>query len=64
MNKTQDKTKQEPTREANPAEFKHPRHPYFMSNSREETLRRMRTFPERAAKFLEQWHADREKNSR
>ena len=29
------------------------RHPYFMENSREETLRRMETFPERAAKFLE-----------
>ena len=63
MNKIKYKTSQEPN-EATRTEFKHPRHPYFTSNSREETLRRMRTFPERAAKFLEQWHADRDKNSR
>jgi len=40
------------------------RHPYTMSNSTEETLRRMRFFPERAAKFLEKLNADRKKNSR
>ncbi len=40
------------------------RHPYMMSNSREVTLERMRSFPERAAKFLEKLNADREKNSR
>jgi hypothetical protein len=40
------------------------RHPYMMSNSAEETIRRMRSFPERAAKFLEKFNADREKNSR
>lgn len=58
------KEQQAPTGETISKQFKHPRHPYFMSNSREETLRRMRGFPERAAKFLEQWRADREKNSR
>ena len=40
------------------------RHPYMQSNSTEETLRRMRSFPERAAKFLEKLNADREKNPR
>lgn len=40
------------------------RHPYMMSNSREVTLERMRSFPERAAKFLEKLNADREKNPR
>jgi hypothetical protein len=29
------------------------RHPITMSNSREETIRRMQAFPERAAKFRE-----------
>lgn len=40
------------------------RHPYMMSNSREVTLERMRSFPERAALFLEKLNADREKNPR
>lgn len=40
------------------------RHPYFQSNSREETIKRMREFPDRAAKFLEKLNADREKNAR
>ena len=43
---------------------KHPRHPITMSNSREETLRRMQSFPERAAKFREKLRALREANSR
>ena len=40
------------------------RHPITMSNSREETIRRMRAFPERAAKFREKLRALREANSR
>jgi len=43
---------------------KHPRHPITMSNSHEETIRRMRSFPERAAKFREMLRALREANSR
>jgi len=40
------------------------RHPITMSNSREETLKRMASFPERAAKFRERLRALREANSR
>jgi hypothetical protein len=40
------------------------RHPYTLSNSTDETIRRMKGFPERAAKFLEKLNADRKKNSR
>jgi hypothetical protein len=40
------------------------RHPITMSNSPEETMRRMASFPERAAKFRETLRALREKNSR
>ena len=40
------------------------RHPTTMSNSPEETMRRMAAFPERAAKFRETLRALREKNSR
>jgi hypothetical protein len=40
------------------------RHPITMSNSREETIRRMRSFSERAAKFREKLRALREANSR
>lgn len=61
MNKTQDETQQDVTRQPRKAKY---RHPYTLSNSREETIRRMQTFPERAAKFLEKLNADREKNPR
>lgn len=40
------------------------RHPITMVNSPEETMRRMDSFPERAAKFRETLRALREKNSR
>ncbi len=59
MNKTQNKTTDDTL--PSPSECKH-RHPYTLSNSREETIRRMKGFPERAAKFLEKLNADREKN--
>jgi hypothetical protein len=36
------------------------RHPITMSNSPEETMRRMASFPERAAKFRERLRALRE----
>lgn len=61
MNKTQNEIQKDTAQQ--PRKAKH-RHPYTMSNSREETIRRMRTFPERAAKFLEKLNADREKNPR
>lgn len=38
---------------------KYPIHPYFTSNSSEETIRRMRGIKERIAKFKEQLDADR-----
>ena len=61
MNKNRNKTE----KDAPPAPLTAKRlHPYFMSNSKEETIRRMRGFPERAAKFLEKFNADREKNAR
>ena len=40
------------------------RHPITMENSREETIKRMRSFPERAAEFRETLRALREANSR
>ena len=40
------------------------RHATTMSNSREETMRRMRSFHERAATFREKLRALREENSR
>ena len=43
---------------------KHPRHPLTMENTPEETIRRMRAFPERAAKLREQIRALRETDTR
>lgn len=40
------------------------RHPITMENSPEETMKRMASFPERAAKFRETLRALREANSR
>jgi len=40
------------------------RHPITMENSPEETMRRMASFPERAAKFKERLRALREANPR
>lgn len=40
------------------------RHPITMENSPEETMKRMASFPERAAKFRERLRALREANSR
>ncbi len=59
MNKTQDKTNQEPINEAKPLES---RHPYPAEHSKEVMFERMRTFPERAAKFLEKLNADRKQD--
>lgn len=58
MSKTQDEIQQDVTQQ--PRKVKH-RHPYTTEHSKEEMFRRMRTFPERAAKFLEKLNADREK---
>lgn len=43
---------------------KYPRHPITMENSPEETIRRMRAFPERAAKLRELIRALREADTR
>ena len=60
MNKTQeDKTKQETVSEAKSVKR---RHPYPKEHSKEVMFERMRTFPERAAKFLEKLNADRKQN--
>ena len=40
------------------------RHPITMENSPEETMKRMASFPERAAEFREKLRALREANSR
>ncbi len=61
MNKTPNETTE--TNLHTPQKPKH-RHSYTLSNSRAETLERMRAFPERAAKVLETLNADRKKNSR
>ncbi len=43
---------------------KYPRHPITMENSPEETIRRMRSLPERAAKLRELIRALREADTR
>ena len=43
---------------------KYPRHPVTMENSREETIRRMQSLPERAAKLRELIRALREADTR
>ena len=43
---------------------KYPRHPITMENTPEETIRRMRSFPERAAKLRELIRALREADTR
>lgn len=48
-----------PDEEENDAKTRR-RHPLTMSNSREETIWRMRAFPERAAKFRERLRRLRE----
>ena len=61
MNNNTDKTPQENVSETPKVKR---RHPYTMSNSTEETLRRMETVSERIAEFLEKLDADRKKNPR
>jgi hypothetical protein len=51
-----------PTQIAESTRAKHPIHPYFISNSAEETIRRMRGVRERIAKFEAQLDADRKSN--
>jgi hypothetical protein len=47
-----------------PVQKKYPRHPITMENTPEETIRRMRAFPERAAKLRELIRALREADAR
>lgn len=53
--------KDQKTRESQPVAGKerYPVHPYFTSNSPEETIRRMRGVKERVEKFKEKMNADR-----
>jgi hypothetical protein len=60
MNKTPNETTENTTKSLRKT---HPRHPYMMSNSREETLRRMATVDERIAAFKEKLNAERKKNA-
>ena len=46
------------------AQKKYPRHPITMENTPEETIKRMRAFPERAAKLRELIRALREADTR
>ena len=62
MNKTPEKTTEDAQQPA--PKRKHPRHPYTLSNSPEETIRRMKTVSERIAVFLEKLYADRKTNPR
>jgi hypothetical protein len=59
MNNTQDKSKEETAYDAKSVRQ---RRPYGVEHSKEEQRRRMRSFPERAAKFLEKLNADRKQN--
>ncbi|CAN5202204.1 hypothetical protein BH20ACI2_BH20ACI2_08830 [soil metagenome] len=59
MNNTQDKSKQETDSNGKPVKY---RHPYPKEHPKEVMLERMRTFPQRAAKFLEKLDADRKQN--
>ncbi len=47
-----------------PVQKKYPRHPITMENTPEETIKRMRAFPERAAKLRELIRALREADAR
>ena len=60
MNRNNNKT----SRESIPSQGKarYPIHPYFTSNSPEETIRRMGGVKERIEKFKEKLDADREAN--
>jgi len=49
---------------ASVVEQKYPRHPITMENTPEETIKRMRAFPERAAKLRELIRALREADTR
>lgn len=59
MNNTLDKLKQETDSKGKPNKY---RHPYPKEHLKEVMLERMRTFPERAAKFLDKLDADRKQN--
>ena len=57
MNETQDNPKAESKRETKPF-----RHPYPVENSKEVMFERMRTLPERIAKFKEKLDGDRKQD--
>lgn len=63
MNINRDKTMRDADPSTSSKKRRHPIHPYFTSNSAEETIRRMKEFPERAAKFKEKLDADRKSNA-
>ena len=59
MNKIQEKKTSQLGNETKTVRY---RHPYPKEHSKEVMFERMRTFPERAAKFLEKLDADRKQN--
>lgn len=68
INKKSLKIKVQESREGPPSQNDVPalrrRHPLTLENSRQETIERMRSFPERAEKLREMIRALREKNAR
>jgi hypothetical protein len=62
MNSNKEKTTRRSDRGSSSARARHPIHPYFTSNSAEETIRRMRGVRERIAKLEERLNADRKSN--
>lgn len=62
MNRNTDKSSDRSDEASQPNKARHPIHPYFTSNSPEETIRRMRGLRERIAKFEEKLDADRKTN--
>ncbi|MFN2502455.1 MAG: hypothetical protein ABR530_10650 [Pyrinomonadaceae bacterium] len=59
MNNTQDKSKQETDSNGKPVKY---RHPYPKEHPKEVQRERMRSFSERAAKFLENLNANGKQN--
>ena len=64
MNKELLEDKEREGQQAPIVQRKYPRHPISLENTRGETIRRMRAFPERAAKLRELIRALREAETR
>ncbi len=64
MNKEPLEEKDREAQNRSAAQTKYPKHPIAMENTPEETIRRMRSFPERAEKLRELIRALREADTR